>query len=170
MWRDQFQRALPKVHQVGNAILEKRTWNALDLERMIQVIPQMGHQNSWMAIRWTTELIPEAVEIDFSGTRITIGEGLYRVASRLGIVNPRLDAYYDENGNSPGDTKIQFFAITAFPHHPGKVERPMSLMGGPEEQGGHCFPVQPWCEGCLFNNFCPKLCLDFNPSEKGIRG
>ena len=168
VWRDLFQRALPKVHQVGNAFLEKKAWDALDLERMIQVIPQMGHQNSRMAIRWIDELIPETVEVDFSHTRVTIGEGLYRVASRLGIVNPYLDYY--ESGNSMGDTKIQSFAIAAFPHHPAKVEKPMASMGGAEEQGGHCFPVQPWCEGCLFKTFCPKLYLDFNPSEKGMRG
>jgi len=168
IWRDLFQRALPKAHQIGNVVLEKKSWNAFDLERVIQVIPQMGHQNSRMAIRWIDELIPDAVEIDFSETRITIGEGIYRVASRLGIVNPHLD-YYGA-GNSMGDTKIQSFAITAFPHHPAKVERPMASMGETEEQGGHCFPIQPWCEGCLFRTFCPRLWLDFNPSEKGMRG
>jgi hypothetical protein len=168
VWRDLFQRALPKLHQVGNAVLEKRTWNAIDLERVIQVIPQMGHQNSQMAVRWIDELIPDAVEVNFSSTRITIGEGLYRVASRLGIVNPHLDYY--ETENSLGEAKIQSFAITAFPHHPGKVEKPMASMGGTEEEGGHCFPVQPWCEGCLFKTFCPKVYLDFNPSEKRMRG
>jgi hypothetical protein len=168
VWRDLFQRALPKVRQVGNAVLERKRWNVFDLERMIQVIPQVGHQNSRMAIRWINELISDAVEIDFSDTRVTIGEGLYRVASRLGIVNPHLD--YCESGNSVGDTKIQSFAITAFPHQPAKVEKPMALMGGAEEQGGHCFPVQPWCEGCLFKIFCPKLYFDFNPSEKGMKG
>jgi hypothetical protein len=168
IWRDLCQRALPKIHQVGNAVLEKRAWNAIDLERMIQVIPQMGYQNSRMAIQWINELSPDAVEVDFSDTRITVGEGLYRVASRLGIVNPHLDYY--ESGNSMGDTKIQSFAITAFPHHPAKAEKPMASMGGTEEEGGHCFPVQPWCEGCLFKTFCPKLYLDFNPSEKGMKG
>jgi hypothetical protein len=168
VWRDLFQRALPKVHQVGNAVLERRKWNFFDLERMIQVIPQMADHNSRMAIRWIKQLVSGAVEIDFSNTRVTIEEGLYRVASRLGIVNPHLD--YCENGNSVGDTKIQSFAITAFPDHPAKVEEPMALMGRPEEQGGHCFLVQPWCEGCLFKIFCPKLYLDFNPSEKGMRG
>ena len=166
-WRDLFQRALPKVRQVGNAVLEKKAWNVFDLERMIQVIPQMGYQNSRMAIRWINGLISDAVGVDFSDTRISIGEDLYRVASRLGIVNPHLDYY--ESGNSMGDTKIQSFAIRAFPHYPAKVEEPMASMGGPEEQGGHCFPVQPWCEGCLFKTFCPKLYLDFNPSEKGMR-
>ena len=167
VWRDLFQRALPKVHQIGNAVLAENKWNVFDLERLIQVIPHMGNQNSRMAIRWMSELIPDVVEVDFSHTPITIGEGLYRVAARLGIVNPHLDYY--QGRDSMGDTKIQSFAITAFPHHPARVEKPMAWVGGREEQGGHCFPIQPWCEGCLFKTFCPGLYLDFNPSEKGMR-
>jgi len=167
VWRDLFQRALPKVHQIGNAILEKNKWNVFDLERLIRVIPHMGNQNSPMAIRWINELIPDVVEIDLSNAPITIGEGLYRVAARLGIVDPHLDYY--QGRNSIADTKIRSFAIAAFPHNPVKVEKPMSWMGGGEERGGHCFPIQPWCDGCLFKTFCPKLYLDFNPSEKGMR-
>jgi hypothetical protein len=167
VWRDMFQRALSKVQQIGNAVLAKNKWNALDLERLIQVIPHMGHQNSQMAIRWVSELIPDVVEIDFSDTPITILESLYRVAARLGVVDPDLDYY--QGRNSVGDAKIRSFAVTAFPHNPVKVEKPMVRMGSGEEQGGHCFPVQPWCEGCLFETFCPKLYLHFNPSEKGLR-
>ncbi|MCJ7784634.1 MAG: hypothetical protein MUP41_11940 [Desulfobacterales bacterium] len=167
VWRDLFQRALPKVHQIGNAILEKNKWNVFDLERLIRVIPHMGNQNSPMAIRWINELIPDVVEIDLSNAPITIGEGLYRVAARLGIVDPHLDYY--QGRNSIADTKIRSFAIAAFPHNPVKVEKPMNWMGGGEERGGHCFPIQPWCDGCLFKTFCPRLYLDFNPSEKGMR-
>ncbi len=167
VWTDLFQRALPKVQQIGNAVLERNRWNVFDLERMIQVIPHMGNQNSRMAVRWISELIPHAAEIDFSNAPITIGEGLYRVAARLGVVDPHLDYY--QGRNSMGDTKIQSFATTAFPHNPLRVEKPMSGMGGGEDRGGHCFPIQPWCEGCLFNGFCPRLYLDFNPSEKGMR-
>ncbi len=167
VWRDLFQRALPKVHQIGNAILEKNKWNVFDLERLIRVIPHMGNQNSPMAIRWINELIPDVVEIDLSNAPITIGEGLYRVAARLGIVDPHLDYY--QGRNSIADTKIRSFAIAAFPHNPVKVEKPMNWMGVGEERGGHCFPIQPWCDGCLFKTFCPRLYLDFNPSEKGMR-
>jgi hypothetical protein len=166
VWRDLFQRALPKVHQISNAILERNKWNVFDLERLIQVIPHMGNQNSRMAIRWINELIPDVVEIDFSDAPIAIGEGLYRVAARLGIVDPHLDYY--QGKNSRGDIKIQSFGKTAFPRHPVKVEKPMNRMGDGEERGGHCFPIQPWCDGCLFKTFCPKLYLDFNPSEKGM--
>ncbi len=167
VWRDLFHRALPKVQQIGNAILEKNKWNAFDLERLIQVIPHMGHPNSRMAIRWINGLIPDVVEVDFSDTPITIGEGLYRVASRLGIVDPHFDYY--QGRNSMGDIKIQSFAKMAFPQDPMKVEEPMAWMGRGEERGGHCSPIQPRCEGCLFETFCPKLYVHFNPSEKGMR-
>jgi hypothetical protein len=49
------------------------------------------------------------------------------------------------------------------------VEDAMTWMGGGEEEGGHCLPVHPWCKGCLFETFCPKLYLDFNPSDKGMK-
>lgn len=166
VWTDLFHRALPKVQQIGSAIFERNRWSAPDLEALVQVIPHMGPPNSRKAIQWINELIRDVVEVDFSRTPITIGKGLYRVASRLGVVDPRVDHY---NGrNSTGDVKIQFFAKAAFPQNPGKVEEPMAWMGRGEEQGGHCFPTQPWCEGCLFEIFCPKLCVHFDPSENGM--
>jgi hypothetical protein len=167
VWRDLFHRALPKVQQIGKVILEKNYWNAFDLEQLIQVIPHMGHQNSRIAIRWINELIPDVVEVDFSDTPIIIGEGIYRVASRLGIVDPHFDTY--QGRNSMGDIKIQSFAKEAFPQNPVKVEEPMAWMGREEERGGHCFPIQPQCEGCLFEVFCSRLYVHFNPSEKGMR-
>ena len=127
----------------------------------------MGHQNSRMAIRWINELIPDVVEVDFSGTPISIDEGLYRVASRLGIVDPHFDCYQDRN--SMGEIKIQSFAKTAYPENPLRVEEPMVCMGRREENGGHCFPTQPRCEACLFETFCQRLYMDFNPSEKGMK-
>jgi len=167
VWRDLFHRALPKVQLIGNAILEKSKWKAFDLERLIQVIPHMGHQNSRLAIRSIHELIPYIVEVDFSDTPISIEESLYRVACRLGIVDPHFDFF--RGRNSMGDIKIQSFAKTVFPQNPAKIEEPMTWMGKGEEQEGHCFPTQPRCEGCLFEFFCPKLYFHFNPSEKGLR-
>ena len=167
VWRQLFHRALPKVQQIGKAILERNRWKGFELEPLIQVIPHMGHQSSRTAVRWLNELIPDVVKIDFSDTPVTIGEGLYRVASRLGVVDPHFDRY--EGRNSMGDIKIQSFAKTAYPRDPLKIEEPMASMGRGEQRGGHCFPIQPRCEGCLFETFCPKLYLHFNPSEKGMR-
>jgi len=166
IWGDLFQRALSKIRQIASRILEKRGWKAMELERLIQVIPQVGHQNSRIATRWIDELIPDVLEVDFSDTPITVQEGLYRVAARLGIVNPQADFY--QGGNSVGEVKIRSFAIAAFPDKPVKVEKPMEWIGDEVERGGHCFPVRPRCEGCLFDPFCPKFYLDFNPSEKGM--
>jgi hypothetical protein len=167
VWRNLFHRALLKIQQIGNAILERNKWNAFDLEQLIQIIPHIGHQNSRMAMRWINELIPDVVEVDFSDTPIILGEGLYRVASRLGIVDPHFDYY--QGRNSMGEIKIQSFAKTAFPENPLKVEEPMAWMGRREEEGGHCFPIHPSCGGCLFETFCPRLYIDFNPSEKGMK-
>jgi hypothetical protein len=167
-WRELFHRAIPKLQQVANHIIEKKQWNAPDLERLIQVIPHMGDRNSRLAIRWIHELIPEEVHIDGSTILLSIGESLYRVGARLGVVDPHFDTAPGKN--SIGDLKIQAFARTAFPQFPWKIEEPMTWLGiGAEEGGGgYCLPTQPQCEGCLFEAFCPKLYADFNPSEKGM--
>ena len=118
-------------------------------------------------IQWIKELIRYVVEIDFSDTSVTIGKSLYRVAARLGIVDP--DSDYYQGRNSAGDIKIQSFAKFAFPRNPRMVEERMVGMGRREQEGGHCFPVQPWYAGCLFETFCPRLCVRFDPSESGMR-
>jgi hypothetical protein len=168
-WTDLFHRALPRLQQMANRILEKKKWNALDLERLIQIIPHMSDRNSRLAIRWIHQLIPEVIEIDSSTIALSIGESLYRVGSRLGVVDPHFDTYHGKN--SIGDLKLQSFAKTAFPQSPWKIEGPMTWVGiGKEEGGGgYCLPTEPQCEGCLFEIFCPKLHPDFNPSEKGMK-
>jgi hypothetical protein len=165
-WRVLFYRAIPKLQQVANNILEKGRWDALDLERLIQVIPHMSDKNSRMAVRWIDELIPDMVTIDFYNTRISIEESLYRVASRLGVVDPNCDFYQGQD--SIGDLKIQSFTKAVFPQNPLRIEEPMTWVGRKEE-GGHCFPTQPRCNGCLFGAFCPRLHSDFDPSEKGMK-
>jgi len=166
-WRELFHRAIPKLQQVANQIIEKRQWNAPDLERLIQIIPHMGDRNSRLAARWIHELISE-VDIDGSTLPISIGESLYRVGARLGVVDPHFDTV--QRKNSIGDLKVQAFARMAFPQFPWKIEEPMTRVGNGTEEGGtgNCLPIQPQCEGCLFETFCPKLYLDFNPSEKGM--
>jgi hypothetical protein len=168
-WTVLFHRAVPKLRQVANNILERKKWNAPDLERLIQVIPHMSDKNSHLAIRWIQELIPDVVEIDSSMITVSVGESLYRVGSRLGVVDPHFDPY--QGKNSIGDVKIQAFGRMAFPQSPWKIEEPMAWLGLEKEQGGggHCLPTQPYCEGCLFETFCSKLYPDLNPSEKGMR-
>jgi hypothetical protein len=167
-WRDLFHKAFPKLQQVANNILKDEEWNAIDLERLIGVVPHMSDKNSRVSIRWIHELIPDIIQIDFSNTFINIGENLYRVASRLGVVDPHFDYY--QGRNSIGDLKIQSFAKTIFHRYPIKIEEPMTWVGRKEEEGGYCLPTQPRCEGCLFETFCPRLYFHFNPSGKGMRG
>jgi ribosomal protein L7/L12 len=165
-WRDLLYRAIPKLQQVSKSILERKEWSGPSMERLIQIIPHMSEKNSRKGVRWINLLLPDIVKIDFSNTPILVGESLYRVASRLGVVDPSFDPY--EGKNSMGEIKIQSFAVAAFPQFPLRVEEPMTWEGSKEE-GGHCTPVQPQCEDCLFGPLCPRLCLHFNPSAKGMR-
>jgi hypothetical protein len=167
-WRELFFRAIPKLQQVANHVMEKKQWNVPELERLIQIIPHMGDHNSRLAIRWFHELIPEEVHIDGSTIPISIGDSLYRVGARLGVVDPLFDTI--QGKNSIGDLKIQAFARMAFPRFPWKIEEPMTWLGNGTEDGGagYCLPTEPHCKGCLFETFCPKLYLDSNPSEKGM--
>lgn len=165
-WRILFYRTIPKLQEVSNTILSRGEWDALDLERAIQVIPHVSQKNSRVAVRWIHELIADIISVDFSNAPVSIEESLYRVASRLGVVDPNCDFYQGES--SIGDLKIQSFSKAVFPSNPLKVEEPMTWAGRKEE-GGHCFPTQPRCKGCLFEVFCPRLHLDLDPSEKGMK-
>jgi len=102
-----------------------------------------------------SQLVPEVLTIDFSNTPVIIGESLFRVATRLGVVMPQFDTY--RNVASMGYTKLQSFAKEAFPHDPAKLEEPMTSLGMNGGTGGHCTPTRPRCEGCPFEGFCPRL-------------
>jgi endonuclease III len=134
------------------------------LDRLIRIIPHMTARNSRWVIRVLHNWIPEVVS-DVSEMPIDIDNGLYRVASRLGVVNPLFDYY--QGKNSMGDLKIQSFAKDAFPDDPGKIEEPMSRLGANDEEGC-CLPTQPKCEDCPLESICQKLFIDFDPSEKGM--
>lgn len=164
-WKNLFFRAIPKIQEVAKRVLERTRWDALDLDRLVRIIPHMSDRSSRWAIQSIGESIPGAFEIDFSQLPVHVGESLYRVASRLGIINPFFDCY--QGRHSMGDKKIQFFARIAFRDNPARIEDPMTRVGTPGEEG-HCFPSHPRCEGCPFNHFCPKLFFELDPSEKGI--
>ena len=164
-WRDLFSRALPKLQQVCHGILERKKWEAFEIQRLIQVIPHMSETSSRKSVRWISDLTPAVVDIDFAGLPVSINENVYRVACRLGVVDPYFDVY--QGRMSMGDRKIQAFALSAFPKDPSRIEDPMTWIGRAEE-GGHCLPLEPQCQGCPFEAFCQKLCLHFDPSEKGM--
>lgn len=166
-WRELFRRAIPRLHEISQRILEKRRWKASDLERVLRIIPHMDEQNSRMAIKWVHLLIPDAIEIDFSDASVLVGEGIYRVSARLGVLNPYFDHY--QGKNSMGDVKIQSLARLAYPQYPLKIEEPITWVAQGGEDGGTCLPTHPQCERCLFCQFCPKLFLNIDPSEKGMK-
>jgi hypothetical protein len=154
-WRHFFYKAIPKLHLIGRDIAARDTWDASELERLIQVIPHMSGRTSRRAVRWMSQLVPDVLTIDFSKTPVIIGENLFRVATRLGVVTPQFDTYQDVA--SMGYGKIQSFAKQAFPQDPVKLENPMTSLGVNGGTEGHCTPTQPRCEGCPFEGFCPKL-------------
>jgi hypothetical protein len=163
-WRDLYFRAIPKLREVSGRILEKREWDPSELDRLIRIIPHMTDKNSRRVIRFIHEHFLE-IRVNVLTMDLNIDGGLYRVASRLGIVNPLFDYYHGKN--SMGDLKLQSFAKAAFPDDPGTIEEPMSRLGG-EGEGAHCFPTSPQCRHCPFETFCPKLFLGLNPVEKGM--
>jgi hypothetical protein len=166
MWKEMFCKALPRVRETVEGILRKKGWDASELERKVQVIPHMDEINGRQAVTWISRLIPDEVAIDFGGKEVVVNGSLYRVAARLGVVNPHFDYYHGPR--SMGDLQIQSFAKEAFPGSPAKVEFPMSWVGGRDDEEGHCFGVRPRCSGCLFELFCDRLYLQFDPSEKGM--
>jgi len=164
MWRDLYFRAIPKLHEVTRRILEKKEWDPFDLDRLVRIIPHMTERNSHRTLRFIHDKIAE-VTIDVFPLPVEITESLYRVASRLGVVNPFFD--HHQGKNSMGDLKVQAFARSAFPDDPGRVEEPMNQLGAGDE-GGPCSSVEPSCQHCPFESFCQKLYIGFNPSEKGM--
>ncbi|RPJ10848.1 MAG: hypothetical protein EHM36_02665, partial [Deltaproteobacteria bacterium] len=90
-WRDLFCRAIPKLQQICRSLLDKKKGEASEFQRMILVIPHMSERMSRTAVRWVRELIPQAIEIDFSNHPVFVDGDLYRVACRLGIVHPHFD-------------------------------------------------------------------------------
>lgn len=164
IWRDLFLRAHSKLQEVSHRILERTEWKLFDLDRLIRIIPHMTARNSRWAIRFMHQFIPE-VRVDLSTMEIEVNESLYRVASRLGVINPLFDYY--QGKNSMADVKIQSFARSAFPEDPGRIEDPLNLIGA-ENQNGPCAPTEPSCQDCPFGSFCWKLSIGFNPPEKGM--
>ena len=164
-WRELFYRAIPKLHQIGRSIIDRKKGEAFEIQRMVLVIPHMSEKMSRKALWWMSELMPHVMTIDFSNYPVLIDRPLYRVASRLGIVDPHFDVHHGKD--SMGALKIQAFAKGVYPREPFKIETPMAWIGR-DEAGSHCLPLEPSCEGCLFEGFCQKLYFHFDPSEKGM--
>jgi len=168
-WTEFFYLAIPRLYRLSREILRKKIWASQELLDLMSSsyfkVPYLGVKTSRLAVRWLHELVPN-LEIDMHNFRIPVDRLVYRVACRLGIVNPHIDKYYGER--SPGDLKIQAFAKTLFPGDPWFIDEPLWSTGRQASKGGHCYPTHPKHEGCLLEPICSKKFSDFDPSEIGM--
>jgi hypothetical protein len=167
-WTELFCDALPSLHKLAEKILAKKKWQVNDLFKLILFdyrVPYLADKTSRLAVRWLHELV-DYLEIDMRNYEIPVDSLVYRVASRLGIIDPNVDKYYG-NG-SPADLRIQSFVQLLFPEKPWIMDEPLWAAGRRPEKGGHCFPTDPSCEGCIFNSLCPKKFTDFAPESVGM--
>ena len=168
-WTELFLIALPKLHGLAAKIEEQRNWSAeelLDLMRSSGYrVPYLGVKTSRLAVRWLHELVPY-LKIGMSDFKIPIDILVYRVASRLGIIDPHVDRYYGEG--SPADVKIQSFAKLLFPSDPWFLDEALWSTGRRASDGGHCYPTHPNHQGCIFEGICPRTFVDFDPSGIGM--
>ncbi|MFW6116987.1 MAG: hypothetical protein ACOC6G_00195 [Thermoproteota archaeon] len=166
-WTDLFRSSLPKLHSLARYIVEEQPWDAQRLLHCMlhrRKVPYLGVKTSRLAVRWLHELV-DGVTIDMSTYKIPVDSLLYRVASRLGIVNPQTHPYFGED--SPGDQRIQKFAVEVFPDRPWLLDEVLWSTGRQPNKKGHCFPTNPHCPGCLFQTICPKNFLTTDPADIG---
>jgi hypothetical protein len=171
-WTDLFYFSLPKLHDLSKQIVGRREWDAAELldfmlydsERKRKV-PYFGVKTVRLAVRWLHELV-SALRIDMTTYKIPVDSLIYRVTCRLGIINPKRDEYFGED--SPADLKIQSFVKQMFPNRPYILDEPLWSTGRRAINGGHCFPQNPDCYGCLFESICPKKFLYINPEKLGM--
>jgi len=159
-WRRLFFEAYPSLRSTAEAILDKKNWVAIELDELIDGIPGMGPKTCRVATKLLRDLVPDIVSIDVQEARVPIDSLVYRVASRLGVVDPKTDKL----GTPSADRKIQEFAKLASPAEPLRIDEPMWSVGRSRGYGGYCYSTDPQCQGCLFESFCPKLYGDRDPS------
>jgi len=167
-WTDLFCSSLSKLHSLSARIVAQKDWDALKLLDAMKNefrVPYLGTKTARLAVRWLHELV-SSIEIDMLTYKIPIDSLVYRVWSRLGIIDPRVDKYSGEN--SPADVKVQAFVSKVFPQKPWILDEPLWSTGRQPEKGGHCFPKNPNCYGCLFENICRRKFLDADPSSLGM--
>lgn len=159
-WTEMFCSSLDKLHDQAKRIVEKKDWEASDLLdfmlRRCKVL-YLGVKTSRLAVRWLHELVPY-LNIDMTNYKIPIDSLVFRVTSRIGIIDPNEDPYYGKN--SPADNKIQAFVKKIAPNRPYILDEPLWATGRRAKDGGHCFPTEPDCFGCYFDTICQKRYLD----------
>lgn len=168
-WSELFSTGLPLLRRLAVQIERQQVWGADELLGLMRSssyrVPYLGVKTSRLAVRWLHELVPH-LQIDMSDFKVPVDVLVYRVASRLGIIDPHRDHYSGEG--SPADVKIQLFAQKLFPDNPWFLDEPLWSTGRRVSDGGHCFPTRPSHRGCIFAEICPKKHLDVDPSEIGM--
>jgi len=167
-WTDLFFSSLPRLHELARKIVTRREWDAAELlDYMLHdfKVPYPGVKTSRLAVRWIHELVP-SMRINMTTYRIPIDSLVYRVGCRMGIIDPKIDKYHGEN--SPADLKIQSFVKQVFPEEPYLLDEPLWSTGRRAINGGHCFPQNPDCNGCLFQSICPRRSVNIDPAKLGM--
>jgi hypothetical protein len=168
-WTDRFSTSQRRLRRLAKRIEATPRWSASTLLACMRSrnynVPYLGLKPSRLAVRWLHVLVPE-LDIDMSDFEIPLDARVYRVASRLGIVDPKVDTYAGAGG--PADRKIQAFARVLFPDDPWMLDEPLWHTGRRSSEGGQCSPTTPYCRGCIFEDVCPKRYVDANPSEMRI--
>jgi hypothetical protein len=167
-WTTEFIAALPQLRQLAIKITSQKQWAAswlLDYMLHEGKAPNLGVKTSRLAVRWLHELV-SAIKIDMTNYKIPIDRLVYRVTSRLGIIDPSIDKYYGDD--SPGDTKIQTFVRKAFPTNFWIVDEPLWSTGRKRQDRGHCYPKDPFCDGCMFQKICHHKFTEFDPAKVGM--
>jgi hypothetical protein len=168
-WTDLFSTSQRRLRRLAKRIEAQQRWSASSLLACMRSqnynVPYLRLKPSRLAVRWLHELVPE-LDIDMSDFEITLDARVYRVASRLGIVDPKIDMYVGVG--SPADRNIQAFARVLFPDDPWMLDEPLWHTGRRLSEGGQCSPTTPHCRGCIFEDVCPKRYVDANPSEMRI--
>ena len=168
-WAGLFYTSLPKLHGLAKQIVERREWDAANLINFMlydskgkRRVPYFGIKTVRLATRWLHELVP-TLRIDMRSYKIPVDSLIYRVSCRLGIIDPKTDKYFGED--SPADLKIQAFVKQIFPDKPYILDEPLWSTGRRAIDGGHCFPQNPNCNGCLFESICPRNYVKINPAK-----
>jgi hypothetical protein len=166
-WRELFWQSLTALRELSGRISARTSWKAGDL--LLEItgarIPYFGPKTARLAVRWLAEMVPE-INVDMADSQVPVDSLVYRVAARLGLLDPERDKY--AGPGSPGHRRIQEIAQQLFPPNPSLMDEPLWMAGRRARNGGFCHPTKPACDhGCMFASFCPRLWPATDPSVVG---
>jgi hypothetical protein len=167
-WTESFVRALPNLHAIARRIVAQKSWKANELfDLLLNEVRThyLGVKTTRLAVRWLHELVPD-LEIDMSTYEIPIDRLVYRVSCRLGLIDPNIEKY--SGRGSVADVKIQALVKRLLPEKQWFFDEPLWSSGRRAINGGHCYPRNPSCGGCLFESICPRRFIECDPAQLGM--